>query len=405
MPQAAPTAGVTHPPFVTIRELEADPHGAFRRYRAVSPVIQREDGGYLILRAEDCDRLLKDDRFCQPGGAFMTLRGIDSGMLLTIFEQTMLTSNGAAHRNRRSPFSRAFALRIIAALRPRIRQAAYNLLDDWQEPEIDFVDRFAALLPAQLISEMLGLAKEDVPHFSQCVEQVTRALGFSFGPEDIPDIEQAAQDLYAYVDRVLDSRRGTPSDDFLSRFLADVDSEGNLSAQDAIIQVLTVIVGGTDTTRVAMGSLVGLLLGQRPLWDAVGNDSGLISGAVNEALRYEPSVGSVSRLTTEDVMVGDFTIPARSFVTFSTMSAMRDEQVYQHPDTFDIQRNDHPRLHPVFGAGPHRCLGEALARAELEEGLAALFDRVPHLRLVEGMPEVSGHVSIRRIGAMPVRWR
>jgi cytochrome P450 len=82
------------------------------------------------------------------------------------------------------------------------------------------------------------------------------------------------------------------------------------------------------------------------------------------------------------------------------MSAMRDEAVYAQPDTFDIFRSDGPRVHPVFGGGAHRCAGEALARAELEESLAVLTRRLPGLRLVGDPPTIVGHVGLRRIGPM-----
>ncbi len=89
----------------------------------------------------------------------------------------------------------------------------------------------------------------------------------------------------------------------------------------------------------------------------------------------------------------------------STMSAMRDETVFRDPDVFDIRRTDQQRWHLVFGAGAHRCLGEALARTELEEGLAALTARVPDLQFSGPAPQVEGHTSIRDVGTMRVRWR
>jgi hypothetical protein len=86
------------------------------------------------------------------------------------------------------------------------------------------------------------------------------------------------------------------------------------------------------------------------------------------------------------------------------MSAMRDESVYDRPNVFDIRRSDQPRLHPIFGAGPHRCIGEALARAELEESLAVLSARIPQLQLDEA-PIIKGHTGIRRTDTMCVSWK
>ncbi len=83
---------------------------------------------------------------------------------------------------------------------------------------------------------------------------------------------------------------------------------------------------------------------------------------------------------------------------------MRDETVHESPDIFNIHRTDHRRLHLVFGGGPHRCIGEALARAELEEGLAAITTLIPELRLVGAPPTLQGHIGIRRISPMQVAW-
>jgi cytochrome P450 family 103 len=194
-----------------------------------------------------------------------------------------------------------------------------------------------------------------------------------------------------------------PRNDFLSDFLARAESAG-LSPLEIILQIVLLIIGGTDTTRVAIVTQVALLLQYRDQWDAVCRAPSLIPGAVSEAMRFKPSVASFIRVATEDIAIGDSVLPAGQFVVFSTLSAARDESAYERPDVFDIYRTDQPRLNPIFGAGPHRCLGEALARAELEESLAALAARIPQLRL-EQAPTIKGHTGIRRVDAMRISWQ
>ena len=115
-------------------------------------------------------------------------------------------------------------------------------------------------------------------------------------------------------------------------------------------------------------------------------------------------MASFIRVTSEDVEVGGAVLPARQFIILSTMSAARDEEAYERPDVFDIRRTDQPRLLPAFGAGVHRCLGEALARIELEESLAALAARIPHLQLDQA-PMIKGHSGIRRVDTMRISWQ
>jgi hypothetical protein len=111
-----------------------------------------------------------------------------------------------------------------------------------------------------------------------------------------------------------------------------------MSPAEVIFQIVQLIVGGTDTTRVAITAEVALLLQHREQWEAVCRDPGLIPGAVDEAMRFEPSVASISRIAIEDIDVNGVLLPAGGFLTLSTMSAMRDENAYEQPDVFNIRR-------------------------------------------------------------------
>jgi cytochrome P450 len=396
-----------HPmiPTLSVQALEADPHGVFRHYRPLTPVIAREGGGFIVLRAADVEGLIRDSRVRQAETEMLEQRGVADGALFDLFRFGMVTSNGAAHRRRRAPFTRTFAAAMIAALRPAIRQGAEALIGEWRDRhEVDLVDQYAALIPARTISTMLGLPDEDIPTFTKLVYSVSRFLSFTFAPEELDGIRDDARALYSYVEALLANRRQAPGSDVLSTFLADAAAKDELSAVEVVVQVVILIIGGTDTTRVAMASQVSLLLQHRAQWDAVREDPSLARQAVAEALRFEPSVGSVGRVALEDIVLDDTLIPAGQFLTLSTMSAMRDDAAQARPDVFDIHRTDGRRLHLVFGGGAHRCLGEALAWAELEEGLCTLAARLPGLRLAGAPPPLRGHMGIRRIGEMPVAW-
>jgi cytochrome P450 len=279
----------------------------------------------------------------------------------------MLTSNGQDHRRRRAPFSRTFAAKLITDLRPTMRSVAHSLIDGWTRgSQINLVDDYASPIPARIISGMLGLATKDIPYFTELVYSVSRLFYLSNTKQEILEIEAAGALLCEYVEKVLADRRRHPQDDFLSAFLSTVDEGNELSSLEITIQIFTMILGGTDTTRVAFAALVGVLLDHPDQWDQVCDDPSLAPKAVQESLRYEPSVAAFARVTLEDVDLEGHILPAGRMVLLSTMSAMRDAAAYQDPDVFNIHRADLPRLHPIFGAGAHRCIGEALARAELE---------------------------------------
>lgn len=404
--QGSRSAGSADPPVLTGVEITADPHGVFRFYRERFPFVWHEKGDLIVLRHADIEMLARDPRLRATEVAFPALHGVTDGPLFDLFDQGMLTANGETHRRRRAPFTRAFASRMIADLRPAIRQTAEHLIDLWyDEGEVDFLAQFASPLPATVLATLLGLPAADIPVFTHLVYEVTRFFSLSIRPEEIPEVEPAARELQDYVERTLADRRRSPRDDFLSNFLVAADTAGEMSPSEIIFQVVQLIIGGTDTTRVAMAMQVALLLQHPDQWRAVCEDQDLVPAAVAESMRFEPSVAGNGRITLAEVELGGGTLPAGKMIGLSAMSAMRDERIYEDPDVFDIRRTGQPRLHPIFGWGVHRCIGEALAKAELEETLGVLTRRIPQLQLQQP-PPIVGYSGIRRIeGAMRVSWK
>src|ERR1700755_2634855 len=116
-------------PVLNVADLDADPHGMFRRYRAAHPFVRHENGGYLVLRHADVERLGNDPRTAATETMHPAMYGVTEGALFDLFEQGMLTANDPIHRRRRSPFSRSFAVRTMADLRPHIRRSAEELIE------------------------------------------------------------------------------------------------------------------------------------------------------------------------------------------------------------------------------------------------------------------------------------
>jgi cytochrome P450 len=393
------------PATIAAAELEQYPHDVFRHHRPLTPLVKREDGVYIALRANDVERLATDPRTRQLETELVYTRGVIDGPLFDFFSNSMLLSNGPVHRKRRAPFARAFAVKLITELRHRIRTIANELIDRcYERGEMDFIADFAAPIPARVISEILGLPAADIPEFTRHIYILARSLSSTFARDDVPELQISARELSNYVQKLLEDRRRAPRDDFLTSCIGAIDSANELSHVETVMQIITVILGGSDTTRGAGAIQASLLLQHRHQWDALCQDPSLIPGAVLESMRYEPAVGSFARFTLDDIEIDGWTVPRNRVLSLSTLAAMRDPQLYENPDRFDIRRNDHPRRHVIFGAGAHRCLGEALAKAELEEQLAALSARLPQLQLVGDPPLVRGNGGIRSVWNMRVRW-
>lgn len=380
---------------------QCDPHETFAALRPHHPIVELGERHLMVLRASAVRTILGHPLVRQVEGAeYVALNGIPDGTVARLLRDFFLFANGDAHKAKRGPFARAFSYGAIRAARPKVRETARRIVAEMPRgAAFDFVAEVAARVPAEMIAAILGLPRSDVPFFTPRVYAVAQALTPFYPHEKHPVIETAAAELWAYVADALNRRIAAPRDDLLSELVAVWRNGSSLSFDELVVQVIGVIIGGSDTTRGAFAMLVALLLQHPRQWVELRRDASLVPGAVSEGLRYEPSVGGVVRFAVADLEVEGVAIPAGTMLRLSSMSAMRDDTLYGTPLRFDITRTDHPRLHMAFGHGPHRCLGEMLARVEMEEALTALLDEAPELELLT-TPTLSGYGGIRQIHRM-----
>jgi hypothetical protein len=177
-----------------------------------------------------------------------------------------------------------------------------------------------------------------------------------------------------------------------------------LSEDEIRTQIVGLILAGSDTTRGSLCMTLAYLLQHTDQWSAFCDDpDGLKRAAVDEGLRFDPVIMGIPRIVVRDFDIDGYRIPAGTPLTISVPSALRDPSVYADPDRFNIFRKDHPRWHPIFGAGAHRCVGEALARAEMEEALATIARLAPGTRLIGAFPRLAPG-AIRQVDRMEVEF-
>lgn len=383
-------------PIMTPEDMASAPLSEMDDLRRATPVVRVNPLRVVALRANDVERLSSDPTLVQlPGDKFCDSVGIPPGRCRSLLESFMLMTNGERHKQLRGAFARAFSHPVIRGKRSQVRAVADRIVADLPRGEtFDFLALCASRIPAEMIAEVLGLPVEKSAWFAERVYLVSKCLTLPYDIEHHDEIEGAAEELYGFVESALDQKRAAPADDLLS-LLATDDSARGLEPETLIYQVMGVILAGSDTTRSGFNVTVGHLLSDRSLWDAVQADRDLIPSAIEEALRLTPPVGSMPRFAAAPVTLGEVEIPAGQIVGLSSLSAMRDETRQAAPKAFDLHRTDRIQPHLVFGGGAHRCLGEMLAKIEMEEGLAALLDNAPSLEMVEA-PQMLGFSGIRR---------
>ncbi|MFC6636967.1 cytochrome P450 [Sulfitobacter sp. JBTF-M27] len=369
--------------------------------RKQTPVVRLMPSRVSALRDEDVTRLAAHPSLIQvPGPEFCNIMGIPDGRCRSFLETFMLMTNGDDHKHRRGAFARVFAHPVLRQKRGRVRAVADHIIADLPRgEEFDFLALCASRIPAEMIAEVLGLKTEDSAWFAGHVYRLSNCLVPPYSGHE--EVEASAEALYDFVAQTVADRRQAPQDDMISMLVAD-ESDRSLETEELIYQIMGLILGGSDTTRSGFNMIVARLLADRSLWNELQADRSLIPAAIEESLRLEPPVGGMPRYCLEPIEIGGISIPGGQLVGLSTLSAMRDETKISDPETFDLHRKDRPLPHLVFGAGAHRCLGEMLARLEMEEGLAALLDGAPDIEMVKA-PEMIGVLGLRKSTPMIVR--
>lgn len=303
------------------------------------------------------------------------------------------------HHVQRRMLVPSFTLRRIAALRPRIRETVDRLLDRMAEqgPPAELVNDFALPVPSTVICALLGVPYADHDFFEAQSRRLLRGPGGA-------DVDAARSQLDDYFGSLIDRKQADPGDGLLDELIHDQLREGKVDRQELIRLATILLVAGHETTAnmISLGTFT--LLRHPEQLDELRADPGLMPAAVEELLRFLSIADGLLRVATEDIQVGDRTIRADDGVVFSTSVINRDAQTFPDPDDLDWHRP--ARHHVAFGFGIHQCLGQNLARAEMEIALVSLFDRFPGLRLAtpaDAVPFKPGD-TIQGMLELPVTW-
>jgi cytochrome P450 len=371
---------------------EFSSYDLFRKLREETPLVKVQMGmGTMVLglRASMVDDVVSPENTRQLETEMKMMQGIFDGPIFDFIAQVMLFANGEAHQRRRQPVARTFAFKLMEAMRPKAATVAAEIIDEHLgKGPFDFLKEFAAQLPARIIADILGIPRSDLPVFMKWISDTAESIGF-VDVSRRADIETSLVAFNAYVDKLLADRRANPRGDFLSDYVTATAASGDMTDGEIRAQVVGLILAGSDTTRNSMCMTLFELLQHPEQWKALCADpDGLKKRASEEGLRYQPVVSAIPRVTTKDLEIEGYLIPAGAVLAVSILSVLRDPAVYADPESFNIHRADQQRWHLAFGAGAHRCAGEALARVELEETLAVLARLAPNTRVTGPSPKL-----------------
>jgi cytochrome P450 len=336
---------------------------------------------YPIFRYEDCVAILRDKRWHSAAALAAEAFGVNDPRLKERRRESILSAEGDVHTRLRRLVAPSFSPRAADRLRPFMREVMNSLIDPVaKNGKCDLATDICDPYPIPIICELLGAPKKDWQLFSRWAEDVLRIFNAT-ASEEIDVIFKAQDELGQYTRQLIADRRSRPADDLITSLIAAEEAGDKLDEAELEMMVEAVIVGGTDTTRNQLGCSIALFAEHPEQWQLLAERPELAGKAVEETMRYFGAVRATGRFASEDIEYKGVLFPKGTLVTPSLSIANRDETVFNDANVFDITREPAGQPQMTFGSGIHYCLGAALARAEQQEALPIMAQRMKNLRI------------------------
>lgn len=353
-----------------------------RSWYADSPI------GLLVLRYAEAAELLRDRRLDHNGKGFMARNGIADGPIYDWYVPMIVNQEGSEHRRLRGLVHKAFTPQMIEGLRPFVRATVELLTERLASKGAgEFVEEFANRLPLAVMCELLGVPSEDYDTFSKWSTDVGLVFSLAHGGDIPARVESAVVGLCGYVDTLIERKKARPTRDLVSALVAAEQTDSQISHEELRNLIVTLVFAAHDSTRHQLANAMVTFAEHPDQWRLLGGHPELATQAVEEVMRWCPSAPTTIRSALEDFEYRELAITRGTFFTVCMSVAQRDPRAFPGGESFDITA---ARSSPLlqFGAGPHYCLGAALARLEVVEALPALARRL-------GPPSIDGPVTWR----------
>lgn len=367
-----------------------DPYPVFDMLRSAGPSLLTSSGLRVVTGYDAADETLRDKRFRSGPIAERFRQTLPPGAAQDELAHRINFLDPPDHQRVRGLIQMAFTPARVHDMRPWVESKAEELLDaieersrETGEQSFDIRADLAHSLPSLVISEMLGVPIADRDRLTEWTEAVTPLLSLQMPPDGTAKALDASEQFAAYAAALIAKRRAAPGDDLLTAMLQVKDGKERLSRPELLSLVVTLYSAGHRTTRDLFTNGLYTLLQHPDMYETIVKDPARAPGAIDEFLRYETPTVYVARVPTEGAEIAGVPVPAYTPIIILLAAANRDPLHFNDPGRFDIARDEGPPL--SFAAGPHHCLGAALARMEAEVMLLAVTRRLPKLT-VAGPP-------------------
>jgi cytochrome P450 len=369
-------------PHLAIQEpgFAADPIPRFAAARQHHPWLAKSDFGFIVHEYEAIrDLTWMDEKFNPSLDAVIEIMDAKNTPWGRFMLALMLSKDPPEHTRLRNSVASSFTPRTANRIRPLMRDVISDLLDEWvPRSAFDFAD-FASHFPIRVMFGLIGASPALLPGIKTSLE--TQGLSASLDKTLLPALEDAYRVLWQFVDMLVVERRrdgGGDPDDVLNRLLAS-QTAGDLDAEELRNMLIFLFAAGYDTSKNMLTLIMHVMIQHPEHWARCAEDRQFCDRIVEEVLRYH-SVSNIYRTAREDIHYRGVIIPAGTILMLTLTVASRDPKAFPDADTFNPERRD-PNRHVAFGRGIHICLGQHIARAQIQEAVHLIAQRIRHPRL------------------------
>lgn len=383
---------------------DGPPHELFARLRSEAPIHKTPNphGGHVwsLFRHDDITAVAKDAETFSSYEKGIFLQP-DQVAPLDLVRNVLLYKDPPDHSRFRAVLQPFFTPKAIARLEDLVQRRVTKTLDAViEDGKCDFVPDVAVPIPLGVLTEIMGVPDEDIPKFyawTEAIEAAQRSL----------EAEQAVDtfmEMAGYLHEQVQSQLADAEADTLVKRLHDAEVDGQSLDENELLTFFALLsFAGNDTTRNTCANAMLYLLEHPEEKDKLADDPDKIDAAVEEFLRYSSVVQWFARSATKDTEVRGQKIAEGDLVVSWYGSASRDEEVFDDPDTFDVERSNASKHKAFGGGGRHSCLGKNLAKLELKTIFTDVLRRMPDIER-DGEPERLGSNWANALTALPVKF-
>ncbi len=357
----------------------------------------RTNYGIGVLRYQEVTDLLKHPSLNQGSAKWPEHHGVHSGAFYEWWSKNLLVLEGEEHHRIRRLLNPAFSPRAAQQLKPQFEEIADELIQNLKEKDangetVDFVADFAEPFATRALCAMMGLDHKHWPFIADRANSVGYALSVSI-KEELERVDTAVNELYDFVDQLIEERKESPGEDVISRLIGFTAHGDKLTDGELRNAIVLMLFGGMDTTRNQIGLILQTYMRNPDQWELLAqNPEEYTQAALEEALRVNPTTRWVTREANEDFEYQGLEIKQGTTVHLFTMASGTDPLAYPDPEV-DITAKDRPH-HQTFGGGVHHCLGHYIARADMSVALPKLAQAFTNISCPGGdtwLPDSGNH--------------